>query len=110
VLAIPHFVAPPFPKSEKRVSPIVLRAALYRKTVHVKLPAGFTIDEMPSAAKFDSDFGKFSVSFKQEPGLLTMTEELRTEAVTLPPDQFEKVKKFFDNCHGADRQNAVLVK
>jgi hypothetical protein len=39
-----------------------------------------------------------------------MTEELRTEAATLPPDQFEKVKKFFDNCRGADRQNAVLVK
>lgn len=42
--------------------------------------------------------------------MLTMTEELRTEAVTLPPDEFEKVKKFFDNCHGADRQNAVLTK
>lgn len=110
VLAIPRFIAPPFPKDEKRVSPIVLRAALYRKVVRVKLPAGFTVDETPTAAKFESDFGKFSVSFKQEPGLLTMTEELRTEAVTLPPDQFEKVKKFFDNCHGADRQNAVLVK
>jgi hypothetical protein len=110
VVGIPRFVAPPFPKDEKRVSPIVLRAALYRKTVRVKLPAGFTVDETPAGAKFETDFGKFSVSFKQEPGLLTMTEELRTEAVTLPPDEFEKVKKFFDNCHGADRQNAVLIK
>jgi hypothetical protein len=110
VLGIPRFVAPPFPKDEKRVSPIVLRAALYRKTVRVKLPAGFTVDETPSPANFASDFAKFSLQFKQEPGLLTMTEELRTEAVTLPPEQFEKVKKFFDNCHGADRQNAVLVK
>jgi transglutaminase-like putative cysteine protease len=110
VLGIPRFVAPPFPKDEKRVSPIVLRAALYRKTVRVKLPAGFTVDETPSPAKFDSYFAKFSLTFKQEPGLLIMSEELRTEAVTLPPDQFEKVKKFFDNCHGADRQNAVLTK
>ncbi len=110
VVGIPRFVAPRFPKEEKRVSPIVLRAALYRKTVRVKLPAGFTVDETPSPAKFETDFGKFSLSFKQEPGLLVMTEELRTEAVTLPPDQFENVKKFFDNCHGADAQNAVLVK
>lgn len=60
VLGIPRFVAPPFPKDEKRVSPIVLRAALYRKTVRVRLPAGFTVDEAPSAAKFETNFGKFS--------------------------------------------------
>jgi transglutaminase-like putative cysteine protease len=110
VVAIPRYVAPLFPKDEKRVGPIVLRAALYRKTVRVKLPAGFTVDETPSPAKFESDFASFSLVFKQEPGMLVMVEELRTQAATLPPDQFEKVKKFFDNCHGADRQNAVLVK
>jgi hypothetical protein len=107
---IPRYNAPAFLQAEKRVTPIVLRASLYRKTVRIKLPVGFTVDEMPPPAKFESDFAKFSIAFKQEPGLLSMTEELRTEAVTLPPDQFEKVKKFFDNCRGADRQNAVLAK
>jgi hypothetical protein len=110
VVELPPSIAPAFPKDEKRVGPIVLRAALYRKTVRVKLPEGFTIDEAPSPVKYDSDFANFSLAFKQEPGMLTMTEELRTEAATLPPDQFEKVKNFFDNCRGADRQNAVLVK
>ncbi len=110
ILEIPRSVAPLFPKDEKRVGPIVLRAGLYRKTVRVKLPEGFTVDEAPSPAVFDSEFAKFSLSYKQEPGVLVMTEELRTEAATLPPDQFERVKRFFDNCHGADRQNAVLVK
>jgi hypothetical protein len=110
VVAVPRSVAPLFPRDEKRVSPVVLRAALYRKIVHVKLPAGFTVDETPAAAKFESDFATFSVAFKEAPGLLIMTEELRTQAVILPSDQFEKVKRFFDNCHGADRQNAVLVK
>ncbi len=110
VVDIPRFSAPAFLQAEKRVNPVVLRASLYRKTVRIKLPEGFTVDEAPSPVKLESDFASFSLAFKQEPGLLTMTEELRTEAVTLPPDQFEKVKKFFDNCRGADRQNAVLVK
>jgi hypothetical protein len=110
VVEIPRSIAPAFPKGEKRVGPIVLSAGLYRKTVRVKLPAGFSVDETPSNAKFDSPFAQFSLTFKQEPGVLVMTEELRTEHATLPPDQFEKVKTFFDNCHGADRQNAVLVK
>jgi transglutaminase-like putative cysteine protease len=110
VVEIPPSIAPLFPKDEKRVGPIVLRAALYRKTVRVKLPAGFAVDESPSPVKLEAAFGKFSVSFRADGGMLTMTEELRTEAATLPPEQFEAVKKFFDNCHGADRQNAVLVK
>jgi hypothetical protein len=110
VVAIPQSVAPFFPKEEKRVSPLVTRSALYREVVRVKLPAGFTIDEAPSPAKFETDFAKFSLTFKQEPGVLVMIEELRTEAATVPPDQFQKAKRFFDNCHGADRQNAVLAK
>jgi hypothetical protein len=46
----------------------------------------------------------------QNQGLLIVTEELRTGAAPLPPDQFQKVMAFFDTCHGADRQNAMLVK
>jgi len=110
VVSLPPSIAPAFPKDEKRIGPLVLRAALYRKTVRVKLPDGFSMDEAPTPVKYDSAFGNFSLTFKQEPGMLVLTEELRTEAATLPPDQFENVKKFFDNCRGADRQNAVLVK
>jgi hypothetical protein len=110
VVALLRSVAPEFPKHEQRVGPVVLRAALYRKTVHLKLPPGFAIDEAPVPATMQSAFAKFTLTFKQDPGMLTMIEELRTEAATLPPDQFETVKTFFDNCHGADRQNVVLAK
>ncbi len=110
IVEIPPSISPRFPKDEKRVSPVVLSAALYRKTIRVKLPDGFTFDDAPVPAVYNSDFAKFSLTFKQEPGFLIMTEELRTEAATIPPDQFPKVKKFFDNCRGADRQDTVLVK
>ncbi len=110
VVEIPRSISPIFPKDEKRVSPIVLSSALYRKTVHIKLPPGFSVDEAPVPVKYESEFGQFSLNYQQEPGVLTVTEELRTEAATLPPDQFYTVKKFFDNCRGADRQQAVLVK
>jgi hypothetical protein len=110
VVEIPPSIALHFPKDEKRIGPIVLDSSLYRKTVRIKLPEGFTVDEAPVPAKYDSDFAKFSLTFKQEPGMLVVTEELRTEAATLPPDQFAKVKQFFDNCLGADHQNTVLVK
>jgi hypothetical protein len=110
LVEIPGSMAPAFPKDEKRVGPVVLSSGLYRKTVRIKLPDGFTVDELPVPARYDTDFAKFSLTFKQEPGLLVVNEELRTEAVTIPPEQFTAVKKFFDNCRGADLQKTVLVK
>jgi hypothetical protein len=83
---------------------------VYRKTVSVKLPEGFTVDEMPSPFHEESDFGKFRIAYRQEAGQLIVEEELRTEAVTLPASDYAKVKKFFDNVYGANSQNAVLVK
>lgn len=110
LVELPNSISPAFRKEEKRAGPIVLSAALYRKTVRLKLPAGFSVDEAPVPAKYDSEFAKFSLSFKQEADTLLVTEELRTEPATLSPDQFATVKKFFDNCRGADRQEIVLVK
>ncbi len=102
--------APEFAQNAERSEPILLRARIYREHVRIQLPPGFAIDEMPEPFKAESEFAKASMTFKSEAGQLLMEEDLRTEAVTLSPDQFTKVKKFFDNFHGADNQKAVLVK
>ena len=99
-----------FPAATERNQPIVLNAHLYRKQVYIKLPDGFTVDELPSPFQAESPFAKFTVAYRQEPGQMVMEEEIRTEAVTLPPSDYQKVKKFFDNVYGADNQQAVLVK
>ena len=39
-----------------------------------------------------------------------MSEEIRTEGVTLPASRYSEVKKFFDQVYGADNQKVVLVK
>jgi hypothetical protein len=102
--------APIFSQNAKRTEPIVLRAAVYRKQVRIKLPEGFSVDEMPEPRKSEAEFASFSLTFRQEPSQLVMQEELRTEAVTLPAEQYSVVKKFFDTFGTADNQNAVLVK
>ncbi|MGA8025905.1 MAG: hypothetical protein WB992_02085, partial [Bryobacteraceae bacterium] len=102
--------APVFPVNTRRTEPIVLRAELYRKHVRLKLPEGFKLDEIPESATADSAFAHFSLRFRQQAGELIMDEELSTEAVTLPPEQYHEVKAFFDKFGGADQQRAVLVK
>jgi hypothetical protein len=99
-----------FPAEKERNLPIVLNGRLYRKRVSIKLPDGFTVDELPASFHAEEPFAKFSVAFRQESGQLIVDEELRTEAVTLPATDYPTVKKFFDNVYGANNQNAVLVK
>jgi transglutaminase-like putative cysteine protease len=99
-----------FPVNETRAEPIVLRAETYRKHVRIKLPAGFTIDELPQAVKRHSEWGEFSITFEQKAGELLMEEDLKIDAATLPPDHYKEVKKFFDEFSGADQQQAVLLK
>jgi hypothetical protein len=68
------------------------------------------IDELPESTQEKSDFASFSLTFKQEPGYITLQEEFVTEPVTLPADRYPAVKKFFDEFAGADQQRAVLIK
>jgi hypothetical protein len=101
---------PRFAQSPDRTAPIVLQAKTYQKQVKLKLPPGFTTDEMPQPLHLESDFAKFNLAFRQERDELIVDEELSIEAVTLPAPQYSKVKSFFDSALGADQQNAVLVK
>jgi hypothetical protein len=109
----PSVVAPAVPKlpiETHRADPLVLRATLYRKHVTSKLPAGFTVDDMPEAAHATSAFGEYSVKFAQQGGALVMDEELRIQPVTLPAEHYGDCKKFIDRFLGADGQQPVLVK
>jgi hypothetical protein len=99
-----------FPVVKERFEPILLNGKIYRKHVTVKLPSGFTVDEMPSPFADKTPFAQFSVTYRQESGELIMDEELRVETATLPAGEYARVKKFFDNVFGADAQNVVLVK
>lgn len=108
--AVTEPAASRFPVAKERLQPILLNGKTYRKHVAIKLPAGFTVDEMPAPFSDKTSFAQFSVSYRQESGELIMDEELRVDTATLPAAEYARVKKFFDNLFGADAQNVVLVK
>jgi hypothetical protein len=69
----------------------------------VKLPAGFTVDEMPEAANLSASFGKFSYAYKIENGELLFTEQLDISAATIPAIRYGEVKDFFEHVAGAEQ-------
>lgn len=97
-------------RDEKRTEPLVLDAESYRKRIHIQLPAGFIVDEMPDCGKLATSFGAFSCTIKQEPGALVLTQEIETQAVTVSPEDYPQARKFFNAIAGFEEQPVVLVK
>ena len=99
--SIPHF-----PADSERHAPVLLHASSRRKHIRIKLPPGFSVDEVPEAAKLDSEFAHFSLKYSKRPGELDMDEELKTEGMIIAPSDYAEVKSFFDRCNGADHPAA----
>jgi hypothetical protein len=87
----------PLLPAEKKTKPLILNAENYHKTVHIRLPEGFTVDEMPDCGKLTTSFGSFACSIKQEPGAVVLTQDVSR-------------RKFFNAIAGFEEQPIVLVK
>jgi hypothetical protein len=98
------FVAP------KRNHPAVISARSWSDTVRVQLPAGFDVDELPEAAKFESPYGSYEAVSKVDKGVLTFTRTLKLNASVVPAADYAKLRKFADQVSGADQAPLVLAK
>ena len=86
-----------------RSQPIVLDSHAFTEVVHVKLPAGFEVDEVPDTVKLEAAFGTYKTSYEVKNGELVYTRALTQRATTIPSDQYQMVRKFFENIRAAER-------
>jgi transglutaminase-like putative cysteine protease len=93
-----------------RTHPVVLRANAYSETVTVRLPAGFSVDEVPDPVKLDTPFGSYVTSYEVKNGALVFKRQLSQKSITIPVDQYQSVKKFFETIRAADNAPVVLAK
>ena len=94
----------------KRQNPVWLHSDAFQESVHVKLPAGFKIDEMPEGGHMDTPFGSFTCSYAAKGEELTFTRKLEIKAGSIPLEQYGALKAFFDRVAGAEQAPVVLVK
>ncbi len=94
----------------KRTQPVVLEAQLFEETVHVALPAGFKVDEMPDSAQLKTPFGTLAASWKMEGGKLVFKRRLEVPSITVAPGQYDALRDFFDQVTGAEQAPVVLVR
>ena len=96
--------------AENRKYPVVLDSESYTETVHVKLPAGFEVDEMPESGKLDATFGTYRCSYAVNGAMLVFTRSLEVKATTVPVAEYGHVREFFGQVAGSEQSPVVLVK
>jgi len=94
----------------RRKHPIVLQSNAYSETVRVKLPAGFDVDEMPDAVKIETTFGSYTTSYENKDGELIYKRRLSQRAITIPADQYDVVRNFFERIRTAEQAPVVLAR
>lgn len=93
-----------------RKYPVVLDSYAFTETVHVKLPAGFGVDEMPDAVKLEAPFGSYKTSYEVKGGELVFVRSLAQKAGTIPADQYQAVRNFYQRMRAAEQAPVVLAK
>ena len=94
----------------KRQTPVVLHASLFEETVKVKLPAGFTVDELPDSGKLETPFGTYSATYVAKDGELVVKRKLEIRPATVPVGEYAALKAFCEQVAGAEQAPVVLVK
>ena len=94
----------------KRNHPIVLTSRAFAETVRMKLPEGFDVDETPDAVKLETPFGSYSTNYEVRNGELLFSRKFVQRATTVPVDQYNSVRSFFEKIRAAEQSPVVLAR
>ncbi|MGH9907139.1 MAG: DUF3857 domain-containing protein [Pyrinomonadaceae bacterium] len=93
-----------------RKHPVVLKSYAFSETVRVKLPSGFDVDELPDPVKLEAPFGSYKTSYEVRSGELVFIRSLAQRASTIPADQYQAVRSFFERMRAAEQAPVVLAR
>lgn len=94
----------------KRQHPYLIDETAYSESTRIKLPQGFAVDEVPESSRFESAFGKYSVSYEVKGDELITHRSLVLSRSTIPADKYESVRSFFGRVRAAEQSPVVLVR
>jgi hypothetical protein len=94
----------------KRTNPYVLNPQSYTEKVMIKLPDGFSVDELPEPTKLDAGFGNYSSSYEAKGEQVIFTRTLKIKRSTIPAVDYDSIRNFFGKIHSAEQSPVVLVR
>jgi len=98
-----------FSAAERKL-PVKLERSLSRDRITIQLPTGFQVDEMPEPAELQTPYGTYRARYSQAGGTLHFEQSLEVTDLVAPPQDYPKVRDFFDRVAGYQQSLVVLVK
>lgn len=95
---------------KERHEPVLLTPSALREVVHIKLPTGFKVDEMPDPAKLQTPFGQYSETCELVNGEIVFTRSMEVSAATIPAEQYGAVRDFYQRILDAEQAPVVLAR
>jgi hypothetical protein len=102
--------AAPLFSQTKRKHAVLLDSQSFREAVHVQLPDGFRIDEMPAASAKEAAFGQHTAAWEAKGSELLFTRSLEVRLTSTPVEDYANVREFFGAVNGAENASVVLAR
>jgi hypothetical protein len=94
----------------KRFNPYMIDSTAYTENVKIKLPAGFTVDEIPDAVKLETPFGKYDASYTINGDNVVFTRSLKLNRYTVAAENYGSIRDFFGRVQAAEQSPVVLIR
>src|SRR5258708_13449587 len=82
--------------NKERKLPIKLSARSRKDAVTIKLPEGFTVDEMPDPIEIQSPYGTYHATWKSGNDAVTFDQSVEIKDALAPAPEYPTIKYFFD--------------
>ncbi len=94
----------------RRTHPVLLQSLVQTEIVHVVVPEGFAVDEVPDAVKLETAYGKYTSTYKIEVASVLVKRSLEIQASTVPATGYAELRTFFAHVQGSVQAPIVFVK
>jgi hypothetical protein len=101
-----------FPLNRKQRSlPIDLRETMQSTdSFDIKLPPGYTIDELPEPVKLDLGFASYESASTLTDGILHYTRTFTVKQITLPASKYSDLQHLASGINADEQNNAILTR
>lgn len=82
----------------------------WRDSFDVKLPAGYTVDDLPDPVDVNAGFASYHSDVKASDGVLHYSRELIVKKLEISADDYPALRKFENEIYTDENRDAVLTK
>ena len=98
----------PFSKPERKYDIVFSGMSVNSSDTTIKLPDGFTVEEIPTGVSLKADFATYDRTYTLEGNILKVSERLVRQDARIPVARYGEVKKFYEDVIKAQKQQVVL--